>query len=120
MPFKDTSSPEALASRRRWYHANRDEQSKKATDNRKAYAERNAQYVREIKARTPCMDCGRTFPPCAMDFDHRGDEQKDRCVAVLVRRAVSLKRLQAEIDKCDLVCACCHRVRSEARRIALL
>jgi hypothetical protein len=61
----------------------------------------------------PCHDCGGKFPPCVMDFDH---------VRGVKHRSVSLMRLNAfaailaEIAKCDLVCANCHRIRTYDRK----
>ena len=57
----------------------------------------------------PCVDCGQTYPPCVMDFDHvRG--VKLRSVGQLVDASIS--KLMAEIEKCDLVCSNCHRIRT--------
>jgi hypothetical protein len=71
-------------------------------------------FVDEAK-KGPCADCGGTFPPVAMDFDHvRG--AKARNVSGLVSGAYKIALIELEIAKCDLVCACCHRVRTAARR----
>jgi hypothetical protein len=43
-----------------------------------------------------------------MQFDHLG-EDKDRDIAALVASPVSLARLEAEIAKCEVVCANCPR-----------
>ena len=66
----------------------------------------------ELKA-GPCTDCGGYFPPEAMDFDHvRGEKIKN----VGWMGDGNLAALMAEIAKCELVCANCHRVRTNARR----
>jgi hypothetical protein len=58
------------------------------------------------------MDCGQTFPPECMDFDHvRGK----KCAAVGTLRGHKLSFLAAEIAKCDLVCSNCHRIRTRQR-----
>jgi hypothetical protein len=62
-----------------------------------------------------CVDCGRSFPPCAMDFDHLEDN-KEFDVGNSVRDLPNVKKVMEEIAKCDLVCACCHRVRTYNRR----
>lgn len=62
----------------------------------------------------PCMDCGGRFHHVAMDFDHRPEENKTGEVSYLARSA-TLEALLAEIAKCDLVCANCHRVRTYGR-----
>jgi len=76
-------------------------------------AERRA-LVWEAKDR-PCMDCGGRFPPVAMDFDHRPGEVKLDDISKLMQKA-SNEALIAEMAKCDLVCANCHRVRTAQRQ----
>lgn len=61
----------------------------------------------------PCAECGRTYAPWIMQFDHIRD--KDDCVSNLVRRGASLARLIAEICKCEVVCANCHAARTYLR-----
>lgn len=71
-------------------------------------------YVDDHKRGRPCQDCNGVFPPVCMDFDHRPDEEKFRDVAALCKYG-SLRRIQEEIAKCDLVCSNCHRLRTVAR-----
>ena len=60
----------------------------------------------------PCMDCHKRFPPEAMDFDHvRGEKLYN----VGLMTAYAIRTIQAEIDKCDVVCSNCHRIRTYAR-----
>jgi hypothetical protein len=69
------------------------------------------EYVTSLKA-VPCADCGRTYPPECMDFDHvRGG--KRRVVSQMV--AWSRAAVDAEVAKCDLVCSNCHRIRTKNR-----
>jgi hypothetical protein len=60
----------------------------------------------------PCMDCGKNFPHYVMDFDHRDPAIKRKDVSALVKRMVTWGSVLEEIAKCDLVCACCHRLRT--------
>lgn len=61
----------------------------------------------------PCTDCGGRFPSEAMDFDHvRGEKVK----GVSAMWSWSRFRVEAELFKCDLVCANCHRLRTQSRR----
>ena len=69
--------------------------------------------------KAPCMDCGLEFPPCAMDFDHRDGTGKVSGVTRLVGRA-GIARIVAEAEKCDIVCANCHRARTFRRRTSRL
>jgi hypothetical protein len=67
-------------------------------------------YVRAYLLEHPCVDCGEA-DPVVLEFDHvRG--AKVAHVSRLVKRAVSLARLQAEMAKCDVRCANCHRRRT--------
>lgn len=71
-------------------------------------------YVDELKATTPCADCGKHFPPVCMDFDHvHGGKVKN--VSRLVGGSYRLDLIIDEIKKCEIVCACCHRLRTAAR-----
>ena len=68
------------------------------------------EWVNEMKSK-PCMDCGNTFPPVCMDFDHvRGG--KVMSITRMVHGASSRDRILEEIAKCDLVCSNCHRIRT--------
>lgn len=70
--------------------------------------ERNRQIANEAKAQG-CTECGRHPDPVALDFHHRDRRTKLATVASLVNRGVSEKRLRAEIEKCAVLCASCHR-----------
>ena len=70
------------------------------------------QLVRAAKA-VPCADCGVEYPACVMDFDHKGSEKKFQ---ISNRYVGSLSKLLAEIGKCDVVCANCHRIRTNGSR----
>lgn len=71
--------------------------------------------IDEIK-KAPCMDCGVSYPPYVMDFDHRDETVKVDNVANMVGHANnSMTLIMEEIAKCDLVCANCHRIRTHNR-----
>ncbi len=63
----------------------------------------------------PCMDCGNTFPPECMDFDHVRGVKKFRISYCLTS---SEKVLLAEMAKCEIVCSNCHRIRTRIRRLS--
>jgi hypothetical protein len=61
----------------------------------------------------PCKDCGQRFLPCAMDFDHHSGDKK-----FSVSQGISnhtIEELIDEINKCDVVCSNCHRIRTIER-----
>lgn len=78
-------------------------------------------FYAEVKG-GPCTDCGERFPACCMDFDHRpGLKSKKGAgpsnVGTMVAHHYSIEKIKEEIEKCDLVCANCHRIRTRDRRI---
>ena len=55
----------------------------------------------------PCVDCGQTDIRC-LEFDHvRGN--KTTTISDLIQRAASWSTIEAEIAKCEVRCANCHR-----------
>lgn len=74
------------------------------------------QWLRDYKEARPCADCGRYFPAECMDFDHLPGKVK-RCPIAHLLACASLDEFKAEMKKCELVCACCHRTRTLKRKI---
>jgi hypothetical protein len=73
--------------------------------------------IRGLKIHKPCADCGGIFPPTCMDFDHRDPSEKEfNICGDATRELYSNEKIDAEIAKCDLVCANCHRIRSAKQR----
>lgn len=108
MPYKDIKK--RRAAHKKYYDKNQDKYYLKNVNRKKMlYA-----FVNELKQK-PCYDCGVIYPPYVMDFDHRGEEKKLDSVAILIRNGFSKKKILDEIEKCDLVCANCHRLRTYKR-----
>ena len=76
---------------------------------------RRTELAKKLKSK-PCADCGGSFHFAAMDFDHKNPEEKGyngnggRSLLSL-----SEAKILEEVEKCDLVCANCHRVRTYNR-----
>lgn len=84
--------------------------------NKKLYMERDKQYVNEYKAKHGCLDCKQHYHPAVLEFDHLEPKKNASCsVSRLVRFGSSIKRIEEEIAKCELVCANCHRLRTISR-----
>jgi hypothetical protein len=71
--------------------------------------------IRQAKAK-PCADCGVMYPYYVMDFDHRPGSDKTSNLTKLAQRGASREVLLAEIAKCDVVYANCHRERTYRRK----
>lgn len=70
---------------------------------KRSYVKRDA-WLRSFK--TQCKFCGEKRYPC-LDFHHRDSDAKRAAIGEI--RHWSRERLAEEIEKCDIVCANCHR-----------
>ena len=104
MSYKDTA-----AARSQWYYKNA-ERLKKVQDRRRV---KRRSMLAALKEGVPCTDCGVSYPSFVMDFDHvRGAKQFSVGAGALT---LAWDRVLAEVEKCELVCANCHRVRTHER-----
>lgn len=70
---------------------------------------RNQDFILEYLKTHYCVDCGED-DPVVLEFDHLRDKEEN--ISDLINQRKSLKRIKAEIAKCEVVCANCHRVRT--------
>lgn len=72
----------------------------------------NKKIVDTLKA-NPCSDCHKTYPVYVLQFDHvRGVKKFDISEGL----THAIKNILQEIEKCELVCANCHAIRTFRRR----
>src|SRR5882672_3727022 len=104
---------------RKYYHTHKE----LASQRNKVWREKNKEYVlqkqredkrtRKLEAIAylggQCKDCQKEYHPAIYEFHHRKPEEKDRDPSKML--GLSWKRAIAELDKCDLLCANCHRLR---------
>jgi hypothetical protein len=69
-------------------------------------------YLIDYFATHPCLDCGES-DPVVLEFDHLRDKQFSIGQELTRRNWASIL---VEIDKCEVVCANCHRRRTARRR----
>lgn len=79
-----------------------------------ATRQRRTELAKELKNK-PCVDCGGIFHFAAMDFDHVKPRGYHHRRGSLLGRPKEV--ILQEIEKCDLVCANCHRVRTYNRQL---
>ena len=72
--------------------------------------EKNQKYVAEYLYKNPCVDCGEKRIQ-VLDFDHKDDVTKVSDISKMIH-AYSLTSIISEIEKCDVRCANCHRIRT--------
>lgn len=74
---------------------------------------RNRNYIYNAKFGKFCIDCGIIYDPCVLQFDHIKNNKIKNVSKMVVNS--SIKRIQEEIDKCEIVCTNCHRDRTHNR-----
>ncbi len=87
--------------------------------NRRA-AEERYRWMDSYKTEHGCANCGYNASPRALDFDHEDSKTKVGNISRLIRHAPWVV-VVAEMDKCTILCANCHRVKTfspERRRPA--
>ena len=71
-------------------------------------------FVRGEKEQGKCLDCHTAYPYFVMDYDHVRGKKIDS-ISELVAKGRSPTALATELAKCELVCANCHRIRTQSR-----
>ena len=104
MTYKNREDARAYAQRH--YQNNKPLYKKRAKLSHRASRAKLKEWVRAYKASHPCK-CGESDPVC-LDFHHRIGV-KEINISHAVRSQWSIKRLQAEMAKCEILCANCHR-----------
>lgn len=100
---------------RNYYQNNRIRQLTLANNRRKLYRISRRDFINKQKNK-PCSDCGKKYPHYVMDFDHIDGNEKLGNIAHLVNRNfLTYQKLLEEINKCDIVCSNCHRIRTFER-----
>ena len=95
-----------------WYRANKAKRQAKVKADRLAHTA----WLDSLKEGKPCADCGRTYPPYVMEWHHLPGAEKALVLADTRRAAHSKELILAEIAKCELICANCHRERTFGAR----
>lgn len=66
----------------------------------------------KIKQTSGCVDCAENNH-IVLDFDHIKDKKYN--ISRMVHDGFSWKAILKEIQKCEVVCANCHRIRTYSR-----
>jgi len=71
------------------------------------------EWVNEYKPAMGCADCGVTgLPAVCYDFDHLDPSTKVKSISRMVYAGRTIGAIRREADKCEVVCANCHRIRT--------
>ena len=95
---------EQLSVDQRWHYRNV-EWNEERTLKRRA---RIRAWVNEVKCTRGCSRCDETDPTC-LDFHHPDPENKRMAITRMVTFGYGKESLREEMDKCEVLCANCHR-----------
>jgi hypothetical protein len=110
MPYKDIEKQRAA--QRAYYDRNKGRVKQVARDRRNLVRK----LLQEYKQQRGCMDCKIMYPYWVLQFDHRPGEEKLGTIATM-HTTHSFAEVEAELEKCDVVCANCHADRTHSRLV---
>lgn len=87
-----------------WYQRHKEEQKKRV----KTRAKETAVWFRELKRTLSCSRCAENETEC-LEFHHKDPSMKTKTLSQISRWGWSKKRIIEEIEKCEVLCANCHR-----------
>ncbi len=105
MSFK--SSEELKSYNRGYYRRNREHLLVKQKEKNRRLAESRRKWLVEYKKTLKCICCEEDHP-ATLTFHHKKDFEKSFEIGNAICLGISLKRLAAEIEKCEVLCANCH------------
>lgn len=70
--------------------------------------QRSMAWIMTYLSTHPCVDCGEA-DPIVLDFDHITGDKKINVADALNKGKYGIKKLAAEVEKCVVRCANCHR-----------
>jgi len=66
----------------------------------------------ELLCKSECIDCGESNP-VVLEFDHLRDKEYN--ISMMVAKGYVWEKILKEIDKCEIVCSNCHKIRTAKR-----
>jgi len=109
MPFKDPAEKRRYMKKyqKEWYQKNKVSRKQRVADRKKEIRE----WFNELKKGLNCSVCGFSgeTSPWAIEFHHHEPKEKTEIVSYLVAHGYSRERILKEVEKCDPICANCHR-----------
>lgn len=99
-----------------WLRPDRAESAKRKTSAAGVVCQRNRRtkysaIINRYKTWKGCSMCGYNSHPSALDLDHRDRRDKLFNISAVLGSA-PWSFIKAEVRKCDVLCANCHRVKS--------
>jgi hypothetical protein len=95
---------------RTWYHNNKTRHKVNVAQRRRSAETKIISSVIAYLRLHPCVDCGEDNP-IILEFDHVNGE-KMGSVCNMISRGCGWKMIFAEMQKCEVRCCNCHRIKT--------
>lgn len=105
------------AASNRYYYRNRIARRKDGRKRDKLKYQQRRQWIDDYRETLSCGVCGYTFenrPECC-EFHHRNAKTKSFSISQMANR--SIESIVNEINKCDVLCANCHRMLHKGKKL---
>lgn len=96
-----------------WYHEHKEENREAKNQRTRDTRDAARQYVYDYLSTHPCVECGERDPR-VLEFDHVG--AKTKTISEMITDGTTVATIQREIDKCQVLCANCHRKKTSRDR----
>lgn len=97
-----------------YWTKNKNKLAQRKKENKQNICNRNINFIVDYLKTHPCIDCNEPNI-VVLEFDHV-KEIKVGNISEMVCNGVSLLTLQNEINKCEVRCANCHRIKTAKER----
>lgn len=98
---------------REWYAKNKDRLRDIKNERNRSYRKIKRKYIIEVLKGSKCLHCG-TDDWRVLEFDHREPTTKSFNIADSTK--YPFNKIKEEIDKCDILCANCHTIKTIEQR----
>jgi hypothetical protein len=96
---------------KKYYNENKEHHKKVTLKRKNKLIKENQQKLINYYLDNPCVDCGNDNP-LVLECDHRDGVEKVAGVGKLIQNACTWETIEKEINKCDVRCSNCHRIRT--------
>ena len=91
---------------KKWYKNNAAAHKQKISINRKKSKQENRDYIYNFLSNSCCNTCGEK-DILVLEFDHLHNKKHN--ISEMISSGISVESLKKEIEKCQVLCANCHR-----------
>lgn len=93
---------------KQWRENNREKCREYARKGGKKLRAKTVNWYKDYKSGLTCELCNEKDPVC-LEFHHIDPSTKIADISVMVRNRASVEKILAEMEKCEVICANCHR-----------